>query len=375
MLQLTSDDILLGKRAPDKLIAIENIAKDLIAKGLAAEGYEQGMLAREQQNSTYLGNGIAIPHGTTDTRDLVQNTGVQIHHFPEGVAWGNGNTAYLVIGIAAKSDEHLGILKQLTHVLSADGVENALKEAKDIQEILSLLNASPKKDAELLINETTITLDLPLTDMVSLTAVCAGKLKAAGAVDDNFISSIVLKPATFLGKRVCLVSSNIGVKQSAIGVIRAQTAFDFQDKKAQVLIVVASADGAHVAALENLMNLMKKQSLDEFVSSSSADMVKLLTETRRAGASRIFTIKNPHGLHARPGATLVNVVRKFDSKIWVANVSTDSPQVNAKSLMKVIALGVKQGHQLEFTIEGNEAEAALAEIGEAIDSGLGEKGV
>ncbi len=56
-----------------------------------AEGYVNGMLAREQQTSTFLGNGIAIPHGTTDTRDQVLKTGVQVFQFPEGVT-GDGRS-------------------------------------------------------------------------------------------------------------------------------------------------------------------------------------------------------------------------------------------------------------------------------------------
>lgn len=55
-----------------------------------ADGYVNGMLAREQQTSTFLGNGIAIPHGTTDTRDQVLKTGVQVYQFPQGVLWGEG---------------------------------------------------------------------------------------------------------------------------------------------------------------------------------------------------------------------------------------------------------------------------------------------
>ncbi len=51
------------------------------------------MLAREQQTSTFLGNGIAIPHGTTDTRDQVLKTGVKVYQFPQGVLWGEGQVA------------------------------------------------------------------------------------------------------------------------------------------------------------------------------------------------------------------------------------------------------------------------------------------
>ncbi|MCV5736866.1 HPr family phosphocarrier protein, partial [Escherichia coli] len=79
-----------------------------------------------------------------------------------------------------------------------------------------------------------------------------------------------------------------------------------------------------------------------------------------------------HGLHARPGAMLVAEAKKFESNIRVANLDGDGKAVNAKSLMKVIALGVKHGHQLQFSAEGPDAAQALESIGNAIASGLGE---
>ncbi|MCV5232986.1 PTS sugar transporter subunit IIA, partial [Escherichia coli] len=78
--------------ATDKFEAIRSIAHSLTDKGLVEQGYVEGMLNRENQNSTFLGNGIAIPHGTTDTRAMVKTTGVAVHHFPQGVDWGDGNT-------------------------------------------------------------------------------------------------------------------------------------------------------------------------------------------------------------------------------------------------------------------------------------------
>lgn len=69
-----------------------------------------GMQKRENQASTYLGNGIAIPHGTVETRHNVLQTGVQVFQFPQGIDWDNGHKAYIVIGIAAKSEEHLTLL-------------------------------------------------------------------------------------------------------------------------------------------------------------------------------------------------------------------------------------------------------------------------
>ncbi len=91
-----------------------------------------------------------------------------------------------------------------------------------------------------------------------------------------------------------------------------------------------------------------------------------------SGLSETFTIINPHGLHARPGAMLVKVAKEYESDIRVANLDGSGEAVSAKSLMKVIGLGVKCGHRLAFRAEGADAEAALKGIGAAIAAGLGE---
>ncbi|WP_407333194.1 fused PTS fructose transporter subunit IIA/HPr protein [Enterovibrio sp. 27052020O] len=370
MLELTPNDILLGKHAINKHEAIKEIAKDLEVKGLVAEGYEAGMLARETQNSTFLGNGIAIPHGTTDTRSLVKETGVQIHHFANGVDWGDGNTVYLAIGIAAKSDEHLGILKQLTRVLSADGVEEALKGASSADDVVAILKGDNQKG--LLFDSTVVTLDFPASDLISLLAVTAGKLKNAAVVNDAYIADLLAKPAMHLGQGLWLASSAKGVNQPALSFISVQTPFVEEGKPVKGLITVAASGAEHIEILNNLSGLLFNGKVSDVFANSAEEVVKVLTEVRQAGISQTFTIKNAHGLHARPGAMLVSVAKKFGSQIWVANVSAGGKQVNAKSLMKVIALGVKHGHELEFTADGDDAQQAIDAIGEAIANGLGE---
>ena len=93
-----------------------------------------------------------------------------------------------------------------------------------------------------------------------------------------------------------------------------------------------------------------------------------------AGGSVVgtFTNRNEHGLHARPSAILVNEVKKFTSKINVENLTRGSAPVSAKSLMKIVALGVTQGHRLRFVAEGEDAQAAMEAIGKVIAAGLGE---
>lgn len=86
MLKLSPQEIHLGAAANNKQEAIQQIASALTAAGCVNAAYVDGMLQRELQTSTYLGNGIAIPHGTTETRDLVLNTGVQVFQFPQGIS-------------------------------------------------------------------------------------------------------------------------------------------------------------------------------------------------------------------------------------------------------------------------------------------------
>ncbi|SJL83930.1 fused PTS fructose transporter subunit IIA/HPr protein [Vibrio palustris] len=376
MLQLTTQDIKLGQAQNDKLDAIRAIAADLTDNGYVADGYVEGMLNREGQNSTFLGNGIAIPHGTTDTRDLVHSTGVAIHHFPAGVDWADGNTVYVAIGIAAKSDEHLGILKQLTKVLASDGVEESLKAAKTEKDIIAILNGDVQFEADL--DASLVQVQFPANDIVQLSAVAGGLLKNKGNANADFVADLVTKAPTSLGNGLWLVSSNKGVTRTGLSFVSTNADCQIDGQAVKALIAVAGCNSAHQGLMANISSLVFKQQQADLVSADSAQSVVALLNGEEVSAesgddnTQIFVIKNGHGLHARPGAMLVAEAKKFESTIKVVNLDGDGRSVNAKSLMKVIALGVKKGHQLQFTAEGADAAEALAAIGAAIESGLGE---
>ncbi|POC62358.1 bifunctional PTS fructose transporter subunit IIA/HPr protein [Vibrio vulnificus] len=379
MLKLTSSDITLQQSADNKLDAIKSIAAALTAKGLVEQGYVEGMLNREAQNSTFLGNGIAIPHGTTDTRDLVQNTGVAVYHFPHGVEWGDGNKVYLAIGIAAKSDEHLGILKQLTKVLSADGVEARLQQATTEQEIIALLNGEVQLEADF--DAASIQLLFPASDMIQISAVAGGLIKNSGNAGSQFVAELVTKTPTHLGKGLWLVGSDVSVTRTAVSFVTTANDCEYQDTPVKGLLAFGACNNAHQAILANLTQLVYQGKQETLLSANAEQVIAMLSGESVANASlepamsdntAVFKIKNAHGLHARPGAMLVAEAKKFESTIKVANLDGDRSVVNAKSLMKVIALGVKHGHQLQFTAEGPDASQALEAIGAAIASGLGE---
>ncbi|PKF62979.1 bifunctional PTS fructose transporter subunit IIA/HPr protein [Psychromonas sp. psych-6C06] len=377
MLKLTNNDITLQRAADDKLTAIKAIAQQLTESGLVANGYVDGMLNREQQNSTFLGNGIAIPHGTTDTRDLVNKTGVVVHHFPEGVNWGDGNIAYVAIGIAAKSDEHLGILKQLTKVLSNDGVEEKLKQAKSAEDIIALLNGDVQFEADF--NSALIQLNFPATEMMQMSAVAGGLLKNNGQVESKFVAELVSKEPTHLGGGLWLISSNQGVKRSAMSLLTTSESCQFKGLPVKGLIAIAACNASHCTFLSTITRVVFEQQQALLLAATAEQIVEFFANAEQAPEAEVsadnvaqFKINNAHGLHARPSAMLVAAVKQYQSNVSVINLDGDGKSVDAKSLMKVIGLGVSHGHTLQFTADGPDAKEALAGIGEAIGSGLSE---
>ncbi|MGF1686984.1 fused PTS fructose transporter subunit IIA/HPr protein [Photobacterium japonica] len=370
MLSLSTSDIQLNQVASNKQDAIKAIAAGLEQQGLVENGYVNGMLNREAQNSTFLGNGIAIPHGTTDTRDLVKQTGVRVHHFPQGVNWDNDKTVYLAIGIAAKSDEHLGILKQLTKVLSADGVEERLKNCDSAESVIAILNGEVQSEAD--VDTSLVQLAFPATDLVQLTAVAAGLVKNHQVASNATVADAIAQGATHVGQGLWVAKSQKEVTRTALSFVTPASAFEEDGVAVKGLLFVAACNGSHGAVMHNLAQLLYKKQADKLFTADAAGVVSLLTEEALDGTTAVFAIRNPHGLHARPGAMLVSVAKKFNSTLLVANLNGDGKAVNAKSLMKVIALGVKKGHELQFTAQGDDADAALEAIGQAIADGLGE---
>ncbi|MCL2899873.1 fused PTS fructose transporter subunit IIA/HPr protein [Brenneria tiliae] len=374
MFQLSQQDIHIGAAAGSKQEAIRLVAAALTDAGCVSAGYVDGMLQREQQTSTYLGSGIAIPHGTTDTRDLVQKTGVQVFQFPQGVAWGEDQTAYVVLGIAASSDEHLALLRQLTHVLSDDRVAARLADTDSAEELRSLLMGEQQL-ADFRFDTSLISLDVATDNLLTLQALNAGRLQQVGAVDAAFVSNVVSHKPLNLGQGVWFSDSAEGNLSSAVAVARPAAPFSVDNESVALLVTVAAADEQALAPIDYLTNLLTAQKAERLLKADAPTLLALLTSDVAEESDVLtaeFTVRNEHGLHARPGTTLVNVIKQFDSEVTVANLDGTGKAVNGRSLMKVIALGVKKGHKLRFTASGSDAEQALAAIGEAINSGLGE---
>lgn len=119
---ISKERISLQARATDKADAIRKAGELLVQSGCVLPAYVEGMLAREQTMSTCLGNGVAIPHGMHENRNHILKTGLSVLQLPDGVEWDDGEKVYLVVGIAASSDEHVGVLSNLAEVI--DNEEN-----------------------------------------------------------------------------------------------------------------------------------------------------------------------------------------------------------------------------------------------------------
>lgn len=344
MFQLSQQDIHLGATASNKQEAIRQVAAALTKAGCVSAPYVDGMLQRELQTSTYLGNGIAIPHGTTDTRDLVLNTGVQVFQFPQGIEWGEGQTAYVVIGIAARSDEHLALLRQLTHVLSDDSVAEQLAKTTSAEELRSLLMGE-KLTAEFKFDASLIALDVAADSLMTLQALNAGRLQKIGAVNAQFVSDVITRKPLNLGQGIWLSDSTEGNLASAATVSRPAQPFDEEGEQVALLLTLSVADQQPLAVLNYLSDLLLANKAERLLNADAVTLLALLTsevEEENTTLSAEYVIRNEHGLHARPGTALVNVIKQFSSEITVTNLDGSGKPANGRSLMKVVALGVKK---------------------------------
>ncbi|WP_345742033.1 fructose-specific PTS transporter subunit EIIC [Cardiobacterium hominis] len=141
-MQLATSLIRLGATPRDKNEAIRQVAALLAENGKVAPEYVEGMFAREAQENTYLGNGVAIPHGTPQSRHLIKETAIAVLQVPGGIDWedGEGEPAYLIVGIAASDNEHLAVLKRLSTVVGDEEVAERLAKTTDAEDIRRALS-------------------------------------------------------------------------------------------------------------------------------------------------------------------------------------------------------------------------------------------
>ena len=142
---LSKKRIQLNAVATDRTDAIRKAGDLLVQSDCVLPEYTEGMLMREESMSTYLGSGVAIPHGVYENKDHVLQTGISVLQLPQGVEWDEGGEpVFLVIGIAASGDEHVGVLASLAEAIEDEAILNELIHATDAEIILKHLDKEPE---------------------------------------------------------------------------------------------------------------------------------------------------------------------------------------------------------------------------------------
>ncbi|MCW8345896.1 PTS mannitol transporter subunit IICBA [Vibrio sp. ZSDZ65] len=141
-LKLSNENIFLGMELKSKEEVIKFAGEQLVKLGYVEPQYVAGMLAREELVSTYLGESIAVPHGTIEAKQFVKQTGIVFCQFPKGVQWGEDedDVAKMVIGIAAQGDEHIQVITAITNSLDDEEAVELLKSTTDVSDVLRILN-------------------------------------------------------------------------------------------------------------------------------------------------------------------------------------------------------------------------------------------
>ena len=137
---LSINNIQLNVALSSKEEAIRYTGGILVDNGYVDADYIEKMLEREELTSTFMGNQVAIPHGTEEAKSLVKETGLSVVTVPEGVDFGDGNIVKVLIGIAGKGDEHLEVLSKIAIVLSEEENIQKILDTTSKEEIIRILD-------------------------------------------------------------------------------------------------------------------------------------------------------------------------------------------------------------------------------------------
>jgi len=137
---LALDSIVLEGRAATRDAAIEEAGQLLVAEGAVPDAYVLAMHDRERSVSTYMGNGLAIPHGTDEAKRLVLRTAISYVRYPASVTWDGERRAEFVVAVAGTGDDHLRVLSRLAKIFVDPEQVEQLRLAQTPEQVHALLD-------------------------------------------------------------------------------------------------------------------------------------------------------------------------------------------------------------------------------------------
>ena len=141
---LTEEAVRFGVHVADRYDAVRQCGELLVALGVVTEDYVPAMREREDEISTYIGAGVAIPHSTAAGKKYVRRDALAVLRLAEPVDWDEGQQVSLCVAIAALGDRHLDILAELAEVLMDSERAEQLHQATTAHEVIRLLQPAPK---------------------------------------------------------------------------------------------------------------------------------------------------------------------------------------------------------------------------------------
>lgn len=182
-LRVTAQQVLLNAQVKSKHEALALVSRNMSSLELVNGEYLDALIAREEKVSTYLINGVAIPHGVNEAKEQVVKTGVFIVQVPAGVVWNDkGDVVRLIVGIAAKGDDHMGLLQRLTDVVMDEKLAGQLATTANKDDILNALNAEGKVEVIPELEDYAVVVQAEIVDAAGMHARPASLIseKAAG---------------------------------------------------------------------------------------------------------------------------------------------------------------------------------------------------
>lgn len=322
-----------------KEAAIREACGLLAAGGYIDPAYADSMLARETVAETYLGHGVAIPHGMNADRGLIKHNGLAILQVPGGVIWNEGQTVKLVVAIAAQSDDHISVLRRLTRLFQDEAALEALFEVDDPLAIIAALDETA---AATFAADAAIPADLPL--------------KVEWIVD--YPNGLHARPASRWVDAAKAAGARLQVRRGADAAdpTRLVSLLQLGLRAGETLTISAEGDNAAVA-LSAFVQVIERLSAEE-----KADAAKAPAPVGRRGWVPVSNLKTFSGVAAAPGVVIAPVhvlksatVEIADTPMGLVEASTALDQAIEATLGELKAVAS------DAALKVGPAEAAIFE--------------
>jgi phosphocarrier protein FPr len=334
-LTVSAEQIVLNAQVTTKDEALKLISQNLSSLGLVNGDYLDALVGREKMVSTYLINGVAIPHGANEAKQQVVQTGVFIVQAPQGVVWNEkGDVARLIVGIAAKGKDHLSLLERLTNAIMDEAVAEQLATTTNKNDILEALNAQEQTAPE----------QLEDYSVIAQTQV----------VDEQGMHA---RPASLIAEQAAKFSeTDIRIRNDQKTANAKSMASLLSMGASQGDVLTVSAEGAEAEKAVQVLAAMIREGLDNDEELTHASYHPLSVLSALSDVQCRLSLK---GSAASPGITMAPAFRLQAGKVRFEEDAQD-PKEEAKLFSSALTKAAQQLDELKANLQSRAPnEAAI----------------